>query len=168
MALLQLSLLRAGGGQDGVQRLFQDCGTGAQRVLSRDVCEVQPHWCTKGTRVRAAGEVPPPPPCPEPFREGQCSQLVLSQLQTDTGGNALPFAQPSHGQSPQMHVGSSPRSVHVFYNKQSWHKTNQTKMKPKQNNLGDWDEKPGTLPASWMPWVLLQTFSSQSILLLGS
>lgn len=140
------------------------------------------HWCSEGTEQRCVWDTTPlvcqthlsrsswggasTPSCPEPSQKGQCSLLVFSQLQTDIGGNALPFAQPSHGQS--SHVGSSPRSVHVFYNKQPWHKSKQNKMKPKHNNLGNWDEKPGTLPASWVPWVLLQTFSSQGILPLGA
>lgn len=76
----------------------------------------------------------------------------FSQVQTDTGGNALPFAQPSCGQSSQLCVGSSPRTVYVFYNKQSWDKTKQNETKPKRNNLGSWDEKPEILPAGWVLW----------------
>lgn len=64
-----------------------------------------------------------------PSQEGQCLQLFFSQAQADTGGNALPFAQPPRGQSSQLRVGSSPRTVYVFDDKQSWNKPKQ-KEKP--------------------------------------
>lgn len=105
--------------------------------------------------------MPPSASDPEPSREGQCLWLVFSQVQTDTGGNALPFAQPPRGQSSQLRVGSSARTLSVFYNKQSWDKT---KRNPSKIILGGGVSSreyhlragcPGscvTQPFSFIPW----------------
>lgn len=126
-----MSMLRAGGGHDDLQRSFQPqevCGIGPQKVLSTEMCVNCHHT---GVLKAPESEQPSSTSDPEPSCEGQCLWLIFSQAQTDMGGNALPFAQPSRGQSSQLCVGSSPRTVYVFYNKQSWDKTKQNQTQAK-------------------------------------
>lgn len=127
---------------DDLQRPLQSwqvCGTGQQKVLSIEMCvNCHPTAVLRVPESEQPGRSLHPLQTHSPLSRVSVYALLFSQVQTDVGGNALPFAQLSCGQSSQLCVWSSFRSVYAFYSKQSWGKT-------KHNNIWSWTEKPWVL-----------------------
>lgn len=114
------------GGHDDLQGSFQPrraCGVSQQKTLSTAMC-VNCH----PVGVPQAPESEQPGRCLRPLGPLSGGSVFTAGFfpgAADTGGNALPFAQPPRGRSSQLRVGSSPRTVDIFDDKQSWNKPKQ-------------------------------------------